>query len=126
MDRNLEGFEASGLPPMTASKREVIGRSDSMVVQEVKTLMHDEAYPFNRDLFTLNDLRDVLRLRIGRPVSDGEAKDAVKECGGQWLERQIRLPGGRKPRPWAIRNHGKWLEASQDEIRGELTASDIH
>jgi hypothetical protein len=125
MQRDISAFNPKAKPPMTEAKARAQDASLTPTADALKTLIANEAAPFHRDVMTVDEVRSALlgsgyfpaaeRLRTGKVTA------AIKDVGGRRLNdgNDVRLPGGKKIRPWAIRDGTRWAMASLDEIRAE-------
>jgi hypothetical protein len=125
---NLAGFDAQNPPPMTAAKTRMVESSRSPLEDEVVALFEDREAPFNRDLFTLEDLRFALRLRMPRFADTSRKRLATivkaEPIHAEKLTVRPRSTDARgksiRPNYWALRNADAWSDASNEDILRHL------
>ena len=115
---DLSDFQPDAPPPETEAKERLKRHSETPFVQELRTLIEDHCYPFNGDVFTIDEVQAALKHRGLRRETFSKLVVALKEIGCVPL-KQIRLGGNARPSVWACRNIEQWSEAMPDEMRGE-------
>lgn len=120
---DLSGFDPQAAPPMTAAKRRMVQKSQVYEVQILKDLTSGQDGCFAKDVFTTEAVRQMLQAETGKVYNNVQVREfilrAIPEAAAV---AQIRA-GAERIRPWAWKNHGKWNNATSDELRTELKSS---
>ncbi|MBL45733.1 MAG: hypothetical protein CMN71_13715 [Sphingomonadaceae bacterium] len=118
---DLENFNPHAAPPMTLAKEQLIASSRPPIVRELKHLIENAAWPFSRDVVTLDEVKAALAEEGIRP-SLNDLRKAMTAAGCVSLS-QGRVPGrwiyfaGSQPRYvegqaraslWACRKTDLW------------------
>lgn len=104
---DLTEFKPYAPPPMTTAKQRLIEHSRSELAQDLALMIQERAYPFARDVVTLEQVKIGLG-HLSRDLSSKRLIKALEEVGAVKLGQQ-RMPGGTRASLWAIRNRGLWL-----------------
>jgi hypothetical protein len=122
LNRDIASFKPHGPPPMTDAKQVAISASRTPLAQILKESIELELGPFYREVVSPEE---VLAHLERSPYDHGKVgpqklAQALRSCGAVQLEktRRVGLPS---VRPWAIRNPAKWVAATPDAVRAELT-----
>jgi hypothetical protein len=121
---SLAGFDAQNPPPMTAAKTRMVESSRSPLEDEVLALFEDHEAPFNRDLFTLEDLRVALRPRMPSFADISRKRLATivraEPIHAEKLTLRPRSTDAHgkpiRPNYWVLRNAEIWPDASNEDI----------
>ncbi|ABY30852.1 hypothetical protein Mext_2457 [Methylorubrum extorquens PA1] len=129
MQRDIWAFNPKAKPPMTEAKIRAQEASLTPTADALKTLLAGGVAPFHRDVTTVEEVRAALLSSGYFPATErlrtGKVTAAIKDVGGRRLNdgNDMRLPGGTKIRPWAIRDGARWAAAGLDEIKAEYARS---
>lgn len=125
---SLAEFDAQNPPPMTAAKARMVESSRSPLEDELVALFEDREPPFNRDLFTLEDLRLALRQRMPSLADTSRKRLATivraEPIRAEKLTLRPRSTDAQgktiRPNYWALRNAAVWHYASNEDILRHL------
>ncbi|OYW83755.1 MAG: hypothetical protein B7Z20_12115 [Sphingobium sp. 32-64-5] len=112
---DLAAFNPHAPPPMTAAKSALIGRSKSVLLQDIGYLIHDREANLGRDIVTLRDVRIALVGAAGK--SDRELGKALTELGAVRFG-QVGTGSARKSL-WGTRHRKYWEAACPQELLDE-------
>jgi hypothetical protein len=116
----LSGFDPQRAPPTTVAKKQMIGKSQAAEVQIIMDAFDEGSGPFAKDIGTLEGLRMFLNNETGKSYSKIAASHYLKAAiPGVLNLKQIRSGPG-FIRPWAWRDHNKWIVATGIDIANEL------
>jgi hypothetical protein len=118
---DLSGFKPDAEPPMTEAKLDLEALSRDTLTAAISELQEDEARPFHRAVFHVDEVMEAVAERTGRKNTRRTAELALKRLGAQKIPHgriTLTLGRGRKVL-WAWRNHEKWLVAPPEELRAE-------
>lgn len=114
LQRDLENFNPKAPPPMTKSKEEMIKSTKGPTQFSIESMVEDEERPFNRDVFTLRELEEILKeKRIFK--NPKQVSSTLKDLAFPELGR-VRMPDGSNPRVFCCRNYEKWKDVPTEEI----------
>jgi hypothetical protein len=122
---DLSDFKANAEPPMTEAKLDLEALSKDTLTAAISELQEDEARPFHRAVFHVDEVVDAVAERTGRKNTRRTAELALKRLGAQRIPHgriTLTLGRGRKVL-WTWRNHEKWLVAPPEELRAEWDGS---
>ncbi|MEQ1780868.1 MAG: DUF5906 domain-containing protein [Hyphomonadaceae bacterium] len=109
--RDISGFQPGARPPMTDAKKALTTAAKS----ETDLLAEDVVRGWPVDVITLSEIADQLGHEPTKATSHALDRAGLRRCN----QRQIRMPSGRE-RPYAIRDHDRWVNASPDALRAEI------
>jgi hypothetical protein len=122
---DLTGFNPQAAPPTTEAKTQMVIKSQMPEVQVLAYQREQAAFPFDREVFTVDQVRDFLHTETGKThagqVLSGMIRRAFPDAR---IVRQIARNGvrGNGINVWAIERHNHWeVVATPDEIRTELS-----
>lgn len=115
---DLSEFQPFAPPPMTEAKKRLIRQSEAPLVQELRAMVENAQWPFNKDLFMIDELQSVLKSKGLRRETPQKLSLAAKEIGCKALG-QHRFEGGVKLSLWACRNTANWADALPEALRQE-------
>ncbi|WP_109261795.1 primase-helicase family protein [Hyphobacterium indicum] len=118
MKRDVGHFDPNEPARMTAAKEALIEDSRPPIERVLEELIEEREVPFDRDLVQLKEIEREIKSRCGK-TTDRAFRNALKQLKIERL-RQVKLPSGRRPRLWMIRNHEHWLGASSEDIRAHV------
>lgn len=117
---SLTGFDPQNPPPMTLAKERMARLSLSREQQVVLDAYDSGNSPFHRDVFHLDEIRNLIQTEIGKITSKQELaywfRKVVPKAN---FVKQIRMGSG-KMYVWAHANHAKWESATVNDITAEL------
>lgn len=129
---SLEGFDAKGAAPTTAAKEAATKASLTPTADVLTELVTEGLAPFHKDVVDVAEVKQALsapgsvwassleRLsprKIAKAMRDVGARQ-VNMDGNDHLE--LALGGGKKTRPWAIRDTARWRTATREELKAEF------
>lgn len=115
---DISTFQPNAPPPDTDAKDRLKQQSETPLVQELRALVTEERWPFNGDIFTIDELQAALKQRGFRRETQAKLNLVLKEIGCASLG-QHRISGNIRPSLWACRNAVQWKEALPNEVRVE-------
>lgn len=117
---SLTGFDPQNPPPMTVAKERMVRMSYSEEQAIVAEAIKSGQTPFHRDIFHLDEIRNLIHGEMNKYVSRQRIamwfKNIVPEAE---MVKQIRLGNGRLS-VWAHKNHDQWRQANPNDIQLEL------
>lgn len=121
---DLTGFNPQAAPPITAAKTEMVVKSQMAEVQILAAQRSQGEFPFDREIFTVDQVRDFLHTETGKTIAGQQLTGMVRRAfPDARIVRELSRPGvrGNCIRVWAVERHGHWeAVATADEIRTEL------
>ena len=117
---DLTGFNPQSAPPSTSDKELMVVKSQREEVRILISTAQEGAAPFDRELFTAEEVRMFLQNENGKTYSTMAAVEFIRRAFPNAVAlKQIRDGAGRA-RPWTVINHAKWEAATIDELRKGL------
>lgn len=122
---DLKGFNPKAPPPMTPSKRAMIGISRSALEDWAHDVMEDPVAHIRSEVATTHILGLAFQAATGATAmpSPKAIGNAVKKFGAVQRESQIRLGSGKKVRAFCLAHQSQWAERSEAEWAEELARS---
>lgn len=118
---DLSGFDPQNPPPITLAKQRMVRLSASEEEQVILDAMDVGTHPFHRDLFQVEDIRQLIHTETGKVVSSQKvAKMLAHVVPEAKTIRQLRQSGG-KMLVQCWRNHTRWEKAPAHDVMKELT-----
>jgi hypothetical protein len=122
---DLKDFAPYAPPPETPAKERLKRHSESPLVQELKELVDNRLWPFDRDVLTQEDIKSALKLRGHGRETPQKLALAMREAGFEPLG-QHRVDGSQSRGSfWACRNGEDWLAASGKQISDEYKRLEV-
>lgn len=119
LNRDISKFNPNTPPPMTDAKRIMMNETKGGLRQDLETLMEENSQPFNKDVFTLVQLEDVMRQRGMKRVATKTLTHALESLGVTVLGK-VKLADSTTPNVYCWKKHEEWSKISLDEIRKEF------
>ncbi|MHC2104425.1 bifunctional DNA primase/polymerase [Methylobacterium sp. CM6246] len=127
---DLKGFEPKGTPLMTAAKETATTASRTPVAQVLAELISTEAAPFHKDILEVKEVVHALKMsdyaNTLERISPQKIANVIRAVSGKQVNMEdgkhmeLVIGGGKKIRPWAIRNTARWATASREELKAEF------
>jgi len=127
---SLEGFEPKGEPLMTVAKETATKASRTPVAQVLGELIAAGAAPFHKDIVEVKEVIHALKVsdyaHTLERISPQKIANVIRAVGGKQVNMEdgkhleLAIGGGKKIRPWAIRNTARWATATRDELKEEF------
>jgi hypothetical protein len=116
----LAGWNPKDAPPLTASKKAMVERSQTNEVQILMDAFRNQDGPFNKDVFTCEEVGQYLQAETGRTYAGMAVRGYLnRSIASAEVIRELRSGTG-KIRVWAVHNHEVWKIATPDELRDEM------
>lgn len=105
---DVRDFKPAARAPETLAKKDmIVAGIGGWEAKLIETMVAGES-PFDRDVFTLKDVADLM-------MGQGITPHALGRILKRDMFRCVQLPNGRKLRLWAWRNIGVWERASEGQ-----------
>lgn len=121
---DIEDFRPYAPPPETPAKDRLKRHSETPLVQDLRELVENRRWPFERDIVTLDAVRGALKPRGHNRETPQKLALALREAGFESLG-QHRVEGVERQSFWACRNSDFWLAASGKQISDEFKALEV-
>jgi hypothetical protein len=123
---DLTGFNPQAAPPTTEAKTAMVVASQMPEVQQLAYARQAGEFPFDREVFTADQVRDYLHAETGKTFSGQQLSGIIRKAfDDAAVVREIARSGGQRGnliRIWAIARHNHWeVVATADEIRDQLS-----
>ena len=141
---DLTGFDPQKAPPVTEAKRAMTEYSRSPEAEALLELWQDGAFPFDRDVVSVEWLRAIIKpqlewtrgsdTRLGVALRDAPFHGVNMGPQRIRVARNVRingtpvpfeLPLGRTHRLWAVRNHALWRYATNEQVARHIETGEI-
>ena len=109
--RDISGFQPGARPPMTDAKLALTNAAKS----EADLLAEDVVRAWPVDVITMSEIAAQLEHEPTKATAHALDRAGMRRCN----RRQLRTLSGVE-RPYAIRNHERWIDATADALREEI------
>ena len=116
---NLQGFNPQTPPPVTTAKQKMSVLSMSEECQVIHDSMMNQAPPFHRDLFQIDEIRGLLKTETSKVYSSKHAANCLIRVVPEAYPTRVRS-GHAMLRVWCWREFEKWRGCAPEIIRAEL------
>lgn len=113
LEWDLSHFNPNGRAPMTESKEFLREHAGSPLNRILKEAFKEGEWPLKYDIIIIRDLTEVLNQRI--KTNETSIAVLLRSLGAQQIGRRLVFDGKRTV--WSVRNHERWRNASEDEIK---------
>ena len=127
----LDGFNAKGAPPMTKAKEAATEASRTPTAQVLAELIEVGAHPLHKDIVEVADVTHALKSSTWAAnlerLSPRKVAKAMQDVGARKVNMdgddhmELAIGGGKKIRPWAIRNPARWRTETREALKAEAT-----
>lgn len=132
LSRDISRFNAHAEPPRTGAREEAERASRTPLGTIFAQMIEEETGVFYRDVILIREAEEALSpmRAMGRAeyVNTNKVVAALKQVGAQQVgvspdgkHRLITMPDGTKARLWAVRNVSRWRDATDKELKAEVT-----
>lgn len=117
---DISQFNPHAPPPLTGSKLAMVEKSQGLEIQLLIDAAREQRGPFGKDVFLAEQVGQWLQAETGKTYPGMVVRGYINRALPQARAvRQIR-EGDVRIRPWVLRNHEQWDNASSDELRDGL------
>lgn len=120
---DLTGFNPQSPPPVTNAKRNMIDKSQSVVVQIIADAAENQEGPFCRAVFTTEQVTQYVYAETGKKIPAMVIRHAMEKAIPKARVIARVRQNHAVIRAWCYRDFADWVDATPEQIRAELTRS---